>query len=70
MTPEELCQHVKTLYREATSMMGRIDGIVFPELALVPEEFEALREAEFTQKTSSVSGIAKAPEEDDKFGVE
>lgn len=61
--------HVEELYLEAISMMGRIDGIVFPELALVPEEFEALRNAEFTQKIFLVSGIAKGPDEESSFGA-
>jgi hypothetical protein len=69
VAPERFVTHVEDLYREAISMMGRIDGIVFPELALVPEEFEALREAEFTQKIFLVSGIAKAPEEDNSFSA-
>jgi hypothetical protein len=43
-------------------MLGRIDGIIFPELALVPEEFEALRDAEFTQRTFLVGGIARGPQ--------
>jgi hypothetical protein len=66
---EKFLAHVEELYREASSMMGRIDGIVFPELALVPEEFDALREAEFTQKIFLVSGIAKAPDEDNTFST-
>jgi hypothetical protein len=69
VAPERFVAHVEELYREAISMMGRIDGIVFPELALVPEEFEALREAEFTQKLFLVSGIAKAPDEDSSFSA-
>jgi len=69
VAPEKFVKHVEGLYHEASSMMGRIDGIVFPELALVPEEFEALREAEFTQKIFLVSGIAKAPEEDNSFSA-
>jgi hypothetical protein len=60
--PENFVTHVESLCREATSMMGRIDGIVFPELALVPEEFEALREADFTQQIFLVSGVVKGPE--------
>jgi hypothetical protein len=35
VAPERFVAHVAELYREATLMMGRIDGIVFPELALV-----------------------------------
>jgi len=66
---EKFLVHVEELYREAASMMGRIDGIVFPELALLPEEFDALREAEFTQKIFLVSGIAKASDEDSTFGA-
>jgi hypothetical protein len=69
VTPDGFVTHVETLYREALSMLGRIDGIIFPELALVPEEFEALRDAEFTQRTFLVSGIARGPEDDGKFGV-
>jgi len=69
VAPEKFVAHVEELYREAASMMGRIDGIVFPELALVPEEFEALREAEFTQKVFLVSGISKAPGEDNSFSA-
>ena len=68
VAPETFVAYVEELYREAISMMGRIDGIVFPELALVPEEFEALRNAEFTQKIFLVSGIAKAPDEEGGFG--
>lgn len=69
IAPEKFVAHVEGLYREATSMMGRIDGIVFPELALVPEEFEALREAEFTRKVFLVSGVVKAPAEDNGFST-
>lgn len=66
---EEFVNYVEGLYHEATSMMGRIDGIVFPELALVPEQFDALREAEFTKKIFLVSGIAKAPDEKSPFSA-
>jgi hypothetical protein len=66
---EEFVNYVEGLYYEATSMMGRIDGIVFPELALVPEQFDALREAEFTQKIFLVSGIAKARDEENTFSA-
>jgi hypothetical protein len=69
VSTEKFLAHVEELYREASSMMGRIDGIVFPELALVPEEFDALRDAEFTQKIFLVSGIAKAPDEDNTFSA-
>lgn len=69
VAPEAFVAHVEALYREACSMLGRIDGIVFPELALVPEEFDALREAEFTKRAFLVSGIAKAPDDDSKFGI-
>jgi hypothetical protein len=54
VAPEKLVAHVEDLFREATSMMGRIDGIVFPE---------------FTQKIFLVSGITKVPGEDNSFSA-
>jgi len=66
---ESFVAHIEQLYREATAMLGRIDGIVFPELALIPEQFDALREAEFTQKIFLVSGIAKTPDADNPFSA-
>lgn len=61
--------HVKALYEEAVSMLARIDGIIFPELALVREEFEALRAAGFAQRAFLVSGIAKPPNEEAAFSA-
>jgi hypothetical protein len=60
---------IEGLYREASSMLGRIDGIVFPELALVREQFDALRDAEFTQKIFLVSGIAGTSDKEDNFSA-
>jgi hypothetical protein len=67
VVPDKFVAHVEALYHEASSMLGRIDGIIFPELALVSEEFDALREAEFTQRVFLVSGIAGSPDEDNTF---
>jgi uncharacterized protein YjiS (DUF1127 family) len=67
--PSLLLERVEAILREARSMMGRIDGIVFPELALVPEQFEALRKAVFTNRAFLVSGIARSPEGENTFGA-
>lgn len=61
---EEFVNKIEALYDEAKAMLGRVDGIVFPELALVPEQFEALRKQEFTRRAFLVSGIAGAAEEE------
>jgi hypothetical protein len=66
--PKSFIKHVEALFSEARSMLGRIDGVVFPELSMVPEEFEALRQVESLKHAFLVAGIAKSAEGENKFG--
>jgi hypothetical protein len=47
---------VKSLYKEATRKLGRVDGVVFPETALTVEQFRAIR-ADLPQDCFLVAGV-------------
>jgi hypothetical protein len=49
---------VESLYKEATRKLGRVDGVVFPEIALTIEQFRAIR-AGLPQDCFLVAGIGR-----------
>lgn len=46
---------------EAKRKVGKIDGIVLPELAVTPEQFEAVRELVLQEGIFLISGVAEPP---------
>ena len=55
-TGQGFTESVMALYTEATRKLGRVDGIVLPEMAVTAEQFRALR-AELPQECFIVSGV-------------
>jgi hypothetical protein len=59
LDPEATTKHVVGLYERASKVVGRIHGVVFPELALTPRQHAVLR-TEIAEKRHSflISGVA------------
>jgi hypothetical protein len=60
---------IKTLYETALSEMGRIDGVILPELALSEEEHDTLRQFVLAQEAFLVSGVGEASKPSKGHGV-
>jgi len=54
--PENLTAFVEALYAEAKRKLGRIDGVVLPELSITDEEFNALRQG-LPQECFVIAGV-------------
>jgi hypothetical protein len=50
-------QHVKKLIAEAEKNVGHVDGVVFPELAMSPDEYTRLAKALVTEKRFLIAGV-------------
>ncbi len=59
---------VEDLYTEARKSLGKIDGIVFPELSMTPDQFESLRSIKKINRSFIVAGIAQETSENSEFG--
>lgn len=60
MPEAEVVGVVTSLYQEAKRKLGRIDGVVLPELAITTDEFSMLREA-LPSECFLVSGVGSPP---------
>lgn len=56
---QDLLELVESLQREAERMLGRVDGVVLPELAITEEQFRALRDM-LPQECFLVAGVGRA----------
>lgn len=59
---------VVSLYRVARASVGRVDGLIFPELSLSPTEFDALRNHEALSGCFLIAGISTDSQENSPFG--
>ena len=55
-SPEDLTERVQALHTEAKRRLGRIEGVVLPELSITDEQFRALRES-LPQDCFLVAGV-------------
>jgi hypothetical protein len=55
-SPENLTGRVEALYAEAKRKLGRIDGVILPELSITDEQFSALRKS-LPQECFLVAGV-------------
>jgi hypothetical protein len=55
---EDVAARVESLHREAERRLGRIDGVILPELAITHEQFRALRD-KLPQKCFLVAGVGR-----------
>src|SRR5262249_41533171 len=51
---------VKRMIKSAERHVGRIDGVIFPELALSPSEYENLAQNVVTDRCFLVAGVGKS----------
>jgi hypothetical protein len=65
---ETFVNRVSNLYRAARASVGRVDGIIFPELSLSAVEFLALREQELLKRCFLIAGIAADSQAESTFG--
>jgi len=56
---ENLSAFVEALYKEAKRKLGRIDGVVLPELSITDEQFSALRQT-LPPKCFLVAGVGRS----------
>ncbi len=61
MCPRHLCDLAKDLFRQASELVGQIDGVILPELALNRNEHSCLRDAMMEQGAFLLSGIREPP---------
>jgi len=62
-------ERVRALHLAARETIGRIDGIVFPELSLTASEFASLRDEETLSQCFIVAGIASESKDGSTFGT-
>jgi hypothetical protein len=55
--PNDLCSLAMDLFKNATDLVGRVDGVVLPELALDRAEYSCLRDAVLAQGAFLLSGV-------------
>lgn len=59
-TPERFIGHVLQLCKKAKRKVGRLDGVIFPEMALEPNRYQQVRNAVFREGVSFlISGVYK-----------
>jgi hypothetical protein len=58
---ENLTALVEALYKEAERKLGRIDGVVLPELSIADEQFSALRQTLLRSVSSSAAWVDARP---------
>jgi len=66
-SPEQMCSLAMDLYKNAEELVGRIDGVVLPELALTRNEYFCLWEAVRKRGAFLLSGI-REPASDGTLG--
>lgn len=56
------CESILDLLKEARSVVGPIDGVVLPELSVVPSQHQALRDKLIPENCFLICGVAAAPQ--------
>lgn len=57
----KLITKVQKLYSKAVETVGHVDGIIFPEMALLPEQYRAFKKAFLSDVSFFVTGVYQKP---------
>ena len=65
----QLGKVVSDLFAQASALVGRIDGVIFPELALNAHQYRTVAQRILRNRAFLISGIAETPTRDHELGA-